>query len=128
MNLSEKKIKKLTKIAINEYKKHEFFCLRKQKHISLILCKGKLISIGVNAFKTHPAAHEIGYRFNEVHSEIDAFIKCPKNKKLTLINFRFNKKGQMRNSFPCDLCLPWVQNIFDNVYYSTDEGEIKEIK
>ena len=126
MILSEKKLYKLTKIAASEYKKYNLD-LRKQRHVSLILHKGRLVSAGVNVFKTHPSASEIGYRFGEVHSEIDALIKCRHKKKLTLINFRFNKKGQLRNSFPCELCLPWATKVFDNIYYSTNEGKIKEL-
>ena len=33
---------------------------RNKKHVSLILRKGKLLSIGTNAFKGHPMATKIG--------------------------------------------------------------------
>jgi len=127
MILSDEKLRKYAEIAISQSKKHDFFELRKQRHVSLILYKGKLVSIGVNAFKTHPFANEIGYRFSEVHSEVDAFIRCPHRKKLTLLNFRINKAGHLRNSFPCELCLPWVLSVFDTVYYSTNENNMEMI-
>ncbi len=67
---------------------------RQKKHVSLIFHKKNLISVGTNSFKTHPQAKKIGYRFEEMHSELDAYTKVPrefKNKKLTLVNIRFNK-------------------------------------
>ena len=71
---------------------------RQKKHVSIIVHKHKIVSVGVNRFKTHPKAKEIGYPFEEMHSELDAFQKIEKRligKKLHLINVRFNKFGQI---------------------------------
>ena len=67
---------------------------RQKKHISLIFHKKKLLSIGRNCFKTHPKAKEIGYAYEEMHSELDAYRKLQykyRGLKLTLINVRFNR-------------------------------------
>lgn len=98
---------------------------RQKKHVSLVIHKRQVISVGFNNFKTHPLAKEYGYRFDEMHSELDAFRKTPKqllNKKLTLVNVRFNKKGQLRMSKPCCTCETWCKEIFHAIYYTTDIG------
>ena len=66
---------------------------RQKKHTSIIIYKKKIVSIGQNIFKTHPKSIELGYKYGEMHSELDAFRKIPYNlrgKKLILLNVRFN--------------------------------------
>jgi len=96
---------------------------RKQKHVSLIFRKNQIVSVGTNEFKTHPMAKQYGYRYDEVHSELDALIryKGPKD-NLKLYNFRFNRFGQMRMSRPCSKCLPWCVAVFDEIWYTTNKG------
>ena len=48
---------------------------RQKKHVSLVVCKKRIIAVGMNYFKTHPMAGKIGYRYGEMHSELDAFRK-----------------------------------------------------
>jgi len=98
---------------------------RQKKHISLIFHKKRLVSVGANFFKTHPKALKLGYQFNEMHSELDAFRKLDrnmKNKKLTLVNVRMNSHGQLRMSRPCGICSGWCVEVFDKIYYTDDEG------
>ena len=98
---------------------------RQKKHISLIIYKRKIISVGQNIFKTHPDSVRLGYKYAEMHSELDAYRKVPKSlrdKKLILLNFRFNRFGNFRNSKPCNVCSKWCENVFHNIYYTTDEG------
>ena len=96
---------------------------RPKKHVSIIVRKNEIVSVGTNNFRTHPTAKKYGYRFDEVHSELDALLryKGPRD-KLTLVNFRFNRFEDMRMSKPCRFCLPWCEAVFDNIWYSTDEG------
>ena len=96
---------------------------RPKKHTSLIIRKGNIVSIGTNQNKTHPLAKKYGYRYNEVHSELDALLryKGPKD-NLKLINYRFNRFGDMRMSKPCCVCLPWCGVIFNDIWYSTNDG------
>ena len=98
---------------------------RQKKHASLIIYKRKIIAIGQNIFKTHPDTIRLGYKFGEMHSELDAFRKVPKkfrNKKLILVNVRFNRFGEFRNSKPCPVCSKWCSEIFHKIYYTTDDG------
>ena len=98
---------------------------RQKKHISLVFHKKRLISVGSNHFKTHPKAKEYGYMFDEMHSELDALRKIPKQllgKKLSLVNVRFNKHGMMRMSKPCSTCQSWCKEIFHEIFYTTDDG------
>jgi hypothetical protein len=98
---------------------------RQKKHISLVIYKRKIISIGQNIFKTHPSTVHLGYRTADMHSELDAFRKIPRNlrnEKLILVNFRFNRFGNLRNSKPCPVCSKWCGEIFHKIYYTTDGG------
>jgi hypothetical protein len=96
---------------------------RPKKHVSLVLRKGRVVSVGSNAMKTHPIAKEHGYMFEEMHSELDAFLRCGEPKKgLTLFNIRFNRMGQMRMARPCHRCMPWCVGVFESIWYTTDEG------
>lgn len=99
---------------------------RKKKHVSMIVRKGVIESFGINQFKTHPLAKKYGYRYDEVHSELDAFLKYkgPRD-NLVLINFRFNRYKEMRMSRPCKLCVPWCDAIFDEIYHTTEDGLVK---
>ncbi len=99
---------------------------RPKKHVSIIVRKNEIVSIGTNNFRTHPKAKELGYRFDEVHSELDALLRYrgPKD-NLKLINFRYNRFGDMRISKPCCKCLPWCVALFDDIWYTTNSGIIK---
>jgi len=94
----------------------------------MIFHKKTLIAIGTNSFKTHPEAKKIGYRYDEMHSELDAFTKIPKEykgKQLILVNVRMNKKQELRMSRPCGLCLPWCKEIFHKIYYTSNDGIVE---
>lgn len=98
---------------------------RQKKHISLVIYKKKIISVGQNIFKTHPDTFRLGYRCAEMHSELDAWRKVPKNlrgEKLILLNFRFNRFGNFRNSKPCLVCAKWCEEVFHKIYYTNDNG------
>lgn len=93
------------------------------KHCSVILRKGKVVSVGTNQHKTHPLAKKYGYRFEEVHAELDALLKYkgPKD-NLVLVNCRVNKHGKFRMAKPCSICRLWCLSIFDEIYYSVPGG------
>jgi hypothetical protein len=96
---------------------------RPKKHVSVIVRKNEIVAVGTNTFRTHPKAKELGYRFDEVHSELDALLryKGPKD-NLVLLNFRYNRFGDMRMSKPCCKCLPWCVALFDKIWYTTNNG------
>lgn len=98
---------------------------RQKKHVSMILHKNRIVSIGRNYFKTHPKAHKLGYLYSEMHSELDAYRKIPRHlrdKKLTLVNVRMNVDGELRMSRPCEVCSGWCVEVFDKIYYTDNEG------
>ena len=99
---------------------------RPKKHVSIIVRKNEIVSVGTNNFRTHPKAKELGYRFDEVHSELDALLRYrgPKD-NLVLVNYRFNRFGDMRMSKPCCNCLVWCEALFDDIWYSTNDGMIQ---
>ena len=99
---------------------------RPKKHVSIIVRKNEIVSVGTNNFRTHPRAKEHGYLFDEVHSELDALLryKGPKD-HLKLFNFRYNRFGDMRMSKPCCICLPWCDALFSQIWYTTNEGIIQ---
>jgi hypothetical protein len=100
---------------------------RDYKHVSLVVKQGKILAVGTNIFKGHTEAVRRGYTFPEPHSELRAYMRVPytQRDKITLVNFRFNKRGELRMSKPCVNCLPWVSTVFKKVYYSTNEGMVQ---
>jgi len=99
---------------------------RPKKHVSLILRKKKIVSIGTNDNRTHPQAKKLGYRFAEVHSELDALLRYKGSRDgLSIINFRYNRFGDMRMSKPCCKCLPWCIALFDDIWYTTNSGIVQ---
>ncbi|HIJ11850.1 TPA: hypothetical protein HA278_07365 [Candidatus Woesearchaeota archaeon] len=99
---------------------------RPKKHVSVIIRKNEIVSVGTNNFRTHPLAKRYGYRFEEVHSELDALLRYRGIKdNLTLVNFRYNRFGDMRMSKPCCLCLLWCKAVFDDIWYSSNNGIIQ---
>ena len=115
----ENKIDKLTGVALPV----SLEIPRPKKHVSLIVRKNEIVSVGTNNFRTHPLAKKYGYRFDEVHSELDALLRYKGSKdNLKLVNFRFNRFEDMRMSKPCCKCLPWCVALFDEVWYTTNNG------
>ena len=98
---------------------------RKKKHVSIIVSKGEVISIGSNQYKTHPIAKAIGYRYSEMHSELNALLKTDQRKNLHLYNFRFNRFGEMRIAKPCCLCMPWCKVVFKSIHFSSRDGMLE---
>ena len=110
-----------------------FSSLRKdQHHVSLLLTKsGKFLTIGMNMHKTHPLNSRYGWRGTSIHSELSAYLTVRwLSVNFHLINFRFNPKGELRNSRPCNCCVGFLESTerLLNVYYSTNEGKFEELK
>lgn len=104
---------------------------RNFRHVSFILHRNLIVSEGINQIKTHPLAKQKGYRFEDRHSELDAWVRIPdtyKSRKLVLVNIRFSKTGSHINmAKPCCKCEPWVRAIFKTVWYSTKNGKFEEL-
>lgn len=95
------------------------------KHITYLLRRNKIISVGLNKTeKSHPKA---GGDFRRIHSEFDA-IRRIKDKSILrrcrLVNVRVNKHGHILLAKPCSLCEVLIR-AFDirRVVYTTGEGK-----
>ena len=114
----------------------------KNLHLSFLIYKGRIISIGQNSKKTHPINlrnRKISKEgvdistFKGVCSEWSAISKL-KNltnipaHKCSLINIRINKNNDIRMSRPCCGCLSLLA-FFDisNVFYSNEKGEFEHL-
>jgi hypothetical protein len=95
-------------------------------HLSFILSKNKIVSIGQeNREKTHPRAVQLGYMYPTIHSELDAFNRLSKSRrsdKLILVNTRVSPTKKLGMSKPCRYCMPWVQTLFEEVWYTNQDG------
>lgn len=97
------------------------FCHR---HVSFLVVRNKIISIGTSRRVTHPLAHKYGYKYAYIHSELD----CIKNVKVvpngaTLVNVRISIDGTIRLSAPCDICSSIIKTYpIKHVWYSTEQG------
>lgn len=101
------------------------------KHVSVIMRRTEILSIGVNKRKTHPKAQEYGYHYDWVHAELDALLKLPQSQSrdnLTLVNFRVDPRGNFRLSKPCSKCLPWCSGVFREIWYTTSDDKIIRMK
>jgi len=117
--MKQRKLSRLTSFAIPV----ALSIPRPKKHVSIIIRKNEIVAIGTNNFRTHPQAKRYGYFFDEVHSELDAILRYKGTKdNLKLLNYRFNRFGDMRMSRPCCKCLPWCIALFDDIWYSTNDG------
>lgn len=66
------------------------------------------------------------YPLKGLHSETSAISKLDDLnicRKATLVNVRLNKKGQLRNSKPCEICQAVLNFVgLKKIYYSTESG------
>lgn len=95
-------------------------------HVTFILNKKKLISIGVNSKKTHTCSLNYKYR-GEVgtHSELAAInqLRFRGVQNFTVVNIRLNSKNEVRMSKPCCGCADMLKQFsVKKVYYSTNDG------
>lgn len=106
---------------------------REKKHLTFIVRKNNILSIGLNRpFKTHPEAKRYGYRYDGIHSELDAINRAPYGtdfRRCHLINVRLSADSLIRNrpitrmSKPCSKCLLWINAIgFRDVLYTDNFG------
>lgn len=104
-------------------------------HWSFISKRGKILSYGRNCKKTHPLAKRYGYRYEAMHSELDAFLKLPKRidfSELTMTNVRLSIRSLrcgfpiLRMAKPCQCCMGWT-SIFKEIVFSTENGNFIKV-
>ncbi len=76
---------------------------------SLIVQKGRIISSGVNAIKTHPLQAKWNKNSCRIHAEISAIISAQRNSdflpdKSLMVVSRLTKDGRSVCSYPCKYC------------------------
>ena len=102
-------------------------------HVSFVVRKGKIISIGQNSCKTTPKNLEFpkvnkdGLEISHWRgtcSEWNALRKINPGSKIILVNCRIDNAGNLNFSFPCPACLKLI-SFFDisTVYYTGRNGE-----
>jgi hypothetical protein len=104
------------------------------KHISFIIQRNRILSIGTNSSKTHPLAVRKGYPLEQMHSELTAVIRAGRNvelKKCRLVNVRLSSTSLvvdrpiLRLSKPCKICSSWCLGLFKEIYYTDENGFVK---
>jgi deoxycytidylate deaminase len=110
------------------------------RHFSFIFERGRLVSMGINSYKTHPLNLKYNYINKEkhkissivgTHSEMSAVIKLGSAdfSKLTLINTRINRKNELDYSCPCAGCRDMIGKLgFKNVFYTTKFKKFENLK
>lgn len=105
---------------------------KKHFHVTFILNKKKIVSIGVNSRKTHRCSLHYAYRGDVgTHSELAALnqVKFRDLEGITVVNIRLNSKDEIRLSKPCCGCSDLLKT-FDikKIYYSTNDGTFEFLR
>jgi deoxycytidylate deaminase len=107
-------------------------------HIAFLIRKNKIVKIGWNKNKTHPATKEFSYlqgnsKYEEInvgiHAEFDVLNKYGRDKlhDYELIVLRVDGEGKLNNSRPCYGCSQMIKKFeIKDVYYSNSFGGISK--
>ena len=96
------------------------------KHFSFIVQDNELLGYGFNK-GTYASFRIPGYpKYSKIHSEMSAIKRAGTlriRRPWTMVNLRFNRFGEYRDSFPCPSCLHNLQILnCREIYYSTRSG------
>lgn len=104
------------------------------RHFSFVLDGNRIVAVGTNTRKTHPANLLYGYVNRSMesisslvgtHSELRAALLAgPENcRGLTLVNVRVDRNGRLAQSRPCRGCEEMIREAgFSEVWHTDDEG------
>jgi len=128
---SRKKFKKLIEISLALKNSHQFLrCF----HVTFAINKGRIISIGINHYKTHPRSLFLPYQGKDgadlrnqvgLHSELACWGKLGYEdcSSLTFVNVRIDNNGQANYAKPCNGCSVLFKQInAKKVFYSNRDG------
>lgn len=100
--------------------------------VAAVVHKGKIVAIGKNQNKTHPAAAFYSKHKEAIylHAEVDAINKAKKKlgslSNTQLYVMRMKHDGLLGNSLPCQGCSRCISDSgIPTVIYSTDNGEME---
>lgn len=97
-------------------------------HYSFVVQEDKILGFGMNHVGLPPVHYGYGRDEDDAylpktHSEISAWKKIrgilDKRKPFTVINIRLNRKGEVRKSKPCRVCLDILNSLGCNKVYFT---------
>ena len=94
------------------------------KHGSVIVKGGRVIGTGVNKERNHPTVVSSEHIKTDcsVHAEIDALKKVKDASGATVYVARVNRRGQARDSRPCNRCYSTLRNSgIRKIVYTTSE-------
>lgn len=102
-------------------------------HMSIILNKSRIISIGFNNyFKTHPKIKEYGYHpHSKLHAELAACLRLGLTdcRGLTIVNIRISREMKITNSKFCNGCSNLIKSLnFSEAYHTDNSGNFVEYK
>lgn len=97
------------------------------RHFAFLFNKNKIISIGWNKFKQHPASLKHGYRKDAgIHAELDSVLaaKLDDYSRIDMAVLRIGRRGNLTMSKPCVYC----ENLIDHlgirrVWFTNETGE-----
>ena len=103
--------------------------IRTHRHVSIIFNKNAPVAIASNTPRTHPLARKLGYYFDELHSELAAYLSIRHfdTTNMCLVNFRFNNSGVLKLSRPCKRCIQWCPLTFGEIWYSNNDGGFERL-
>lgn len=132
MVISEKNLKKFGRRALKLAKNRDFS--HRAQHISFLVKKNKIISIGFNSCKTHRLALDHNYKWPSTHSEIAAISRIPRQTpqnapRIALINFRISRAtGRFTAASPCPDCFKMIKSAgIGRVYFTTNSGDFDHL-
>jgi deoxycytidylate deaminase len=106
----------------------------KNQHVSLIVYKNKVLSVGRNSYKKTDRFAQIHkfQNFFYIHSELNAIKKVYRYvdlSKVTLINMRFSKDSeQLLMARPCNDCMNLISAFnIKRVIYSDRSGKLVKL-
>jgi len=94
------------------------------KHGSVIVKGGRVISTGVNKERSHPriVSSEHIKQHCSVHAEVDAIKRAKDVNGATIYVARVNRRGEQRDSRPCNRCYEAIKNSgIKKIVYTTSE-------
>lgn len=107
-------------------------------HVTFIIKKGKIQTIGINSSKTHTRNLKFNYYSNNgmdlrrevgLHSELSAIIKGGREdySDCDFVNVRLNREGILLNAKPCRGCSSALsQTGYRSLLFSNSTGHFEE--
>lgn len=136
--MMQKNLRKVVEISYAFAGKKHF--KQRCKHFSFIFDRSKLVSVGLNSYKTHPLNLKYNYINKDqdkissivgTHSEMSAVIKLGEKscQGLTIVNTRINRKNELDYCFPCSGCLDMIKKLgFKSVIFTNKIKEFEKIE